>query len=82
VGFDLNTIHGIKFFERVSVSAGISLDWNINKTFLSTPYIIDLRVFSGRSNQDGSLLTYKQVKTLNGRALLTEMAELLKEVWE
>lgn len=53
VGFDINTIHGIKFFERVSVSAGIGLDWNINKTFLSTPYIIDLRIFSSRSNQDG-----------------------------
>jgi hypothetical protein len=53
VGFDLNTIHGIKFFEIVSISAGICLDWNINKTFLSTPYIIDFRIFSSRSNQDG-----------------------------
>lgn len=59
VGFDINTIHGIKFFERVSISAGISLDWNINKTFLSTPYIIDLRIFSSRSNQDG-LFAYIQ----------------------
>jgi len=53
VGFDLNTIHGIKFFERVSASVGISVDWNINKTFLSTPYIIDFRIFSSRSNQEG-----------------------------
>ncbi|HAH54907.1 MAG TPA: hypothetical protein DCM02_06395 [Flavobacterium sp.] len=53
VGFDINTIHGIKFFERVSISAGMSLDWNINKTFLSTPYIIDLRIFTSRSNQNG-----------------------------
>lgn len=58
-GFDINTIHGIKFFERVSISGGIGLDWNINKTFLSTPYIIDLRIFSGRSNQDG-LFAYLQ----------------------
>lgn len=65
VGFDINTIHGLKFFERVSLSAGISLDWNINKTFLSTPYIIDLRIFSSRSNQDGFfayLQTGKNIK--------------------
>ena len=53
IGFDINTIHGIKFYERVSVSGGISIDWNINKTFVSTPYIIDLRIFSSRNNQDG-----------------------------
>lgn len=67
-GFDINTIHGIKFFEIVSISGGISLDWNINKTFLSTPYIIDLRVFSGRSNQDGFfayLQTGKNIKWSN-----------------
>lgn len=65
VGFDINTIHGIKLFERVSISGGISLDWNINKTFLSTPYIIDLRIFSSRSNQDGFfayLQTGKNIK--------------------
>lgn len=59
VGFDINTIHGIKFFELVSISAGISLDWNINKTFISTPYCIDLRIFSSRSNQNG-LFAYFQ----------------------
>lgn len=59
VGFDINTIHGLKFFERVSLSAGISLDWNINKTFLSTPFIIDLRIFSSRSNRNG-LFAYLQ----------------------
>jgi thioredoxin-related protein len=53
VGFDINTIHGIKFFELVSVSAGISFDWNINESFISTPYIIDFRIFSSRSNQNG-----------------------------
>jgi hypothetical protein len=59
VGFDINTIHGIKFFEFVSISAGISLDWNINETLISTPYIIDFRVFSSRSNQNG-LFAYIQ----------------------
>jgi hypothetical protein len=65
VGFDINTIHGVKFFELVSISAGISLDWNINKTFFSTPYIIDFRIFSSRSNQDGFfayLQTGKNIK--------------------
>lgn len=68
VGFDINTIHGIKFFEIVSISGGISLDWNINKTFLSTPYIIDLRIFSSRSNQDGFfayIQTGKNIKWSN-----------------
>lgn len=59
LSFDINTIHGVKFFERVSVSAGISLDWNINKTFLSTPYILDFRIFSNRSNQN-SFFAYLQ----------------------
>lgn len=53
VSFDINTIHGAKFFEIVSISTGISLDWNTNKTLLSTPYIINFRVFSNRSNQNG-----------------------------
>jgi hypothetical protein len=59
VSFEINTIQGVKLFEIVSVSTGISLDWNINKTFLSTPYILDLRVFSSRSNQNG-LFAYIQ----------------------
>ena len=59
IGFDINTIHGAKFFGHVSVSAGISLDWNINKTFLSTPLIFDLRLFSSK-NSDNSLFAYLQ----------------------
>lgn len=59
VGFDLNTIHGVKIFNHVSISAGISIDWNINKTFLSTPFIIDLRLFLSK-NTDNSLFAYLQ----------------------
>jgi hypothetical protein len=59
IGFEINSIHGAKFFELISISAGISVDWNINKNFLSTPYIIDLRLFSNRSNQNG-LFAYIQ----------------------
>jgi hypothetical protein len=68
VGFDINTIQGVKFFELVSISAGISVDWNINKTFLSTPCFIDLRLFSNRNNQDGLFLyiqTGKNIKWSN-----------------
>lgn len=64
VGFDFNTIHGIKFFERISISTGISLDWNSNKTFLSTPYIIDLRIFSSRSNQNGFFAYFQTGKNI------------------
>ncbi len=67
-GFDVNTIHGIKFFERVSIAAGISVDWNINKTFLSTPYILDFRIYSSRSNENGMfayIQTGKNIKWTN-----------------
>jgi len=49
--FEINTIHGIKLFEFIALSGGISIDWNINKTFLSNPFIVDLRVFSNKSNK-------------------------------
>lgn len=56
---DLNTIHGAKFFGHVSASAGLCLDWNINKSFLSAPIIFDLRVFSSK-NTNNSLFAYLQ----------------------
>jgi hypothetical protein len=59
IGFDINTIHGAKFFGYVALSAGISIDWNINKTFLSTPFIVDVRVFSSKDD-DNSLFAYLQ----------------------
>lgn len=48
--FDLNTIHGVRFFDHVAISGGMSLDWNIDKTFFSTPWILDLRVFSSEKS--------------------------------
>lgn len=59
IGFDINTIHGAKFFGHVALSAGISIDWNINKSFLSTPFIVDVRVFSSKDS-DNSLFAYLQ----------------------
>lgn len=50
---EINTIQGIKFFDFFSISGGISVDWNIDKTFLSTPFIVDLRVFSSKNNKTG-----------------------------
>ena len=55
----INTIHGIKFFGIVALSTGISVDWNINKTFLSTPIIYDIRFFSNR-NKGENLFFYLQ----------------------
>lgn len=52
-GVDINTIHGIKFYELVAISGGLALDLNVNSTFFSTPYFIDVRVFSNKSGQDG-----------------------------
>jgi len=57
--FDINTIHGLKFFNHIALSGGIALDWNINKTFLSTPFIVDLRAFSG-SNAENIFFAYFQ----------------------
>jgi len=48
--FDLNTIHGIRFFDHVAISGGMSFDWNIDETFFSTPWILDLRVFSSEKS--------------------------------
>lgn len=59
LGFDLNTIHGVRFFNYVCISVGVSVDWNINKTFLSTPVIYDIRVFSSKSDEN-SLFFYLQ----------------------
>nr|WP_309755194.1 hypothetical protein [Flavobacterium sp.] len=53
VGFDINTIHGIKFFELVSISGGIAIDLNLNENILSNPYFFDFRIFSNRTGQDG-----------------------------
>ena len=59
VSFDLNTIHGARFFGIFSVSAGTSFDWNIDKTFLSNPVFADVRLFSNKS-LDNCLFLYLQ----------------------
>jgi len=59
LGFELSSIHGARFFGFVALSAGISLDYNINKTFVSNPIIFDLRFFSKRGT-DGTLFAYFQ----------------------
>lgn len=64
-GLDINTIHGAKFFGVVALSAGMGVDWNINKTFLSTPIIFDLRLFTREVNKNclyGYLQTGKNIK--------------------
>lgn len=67
LGFDINTIHGAKFFGHIAISAGVSIDWNINKSFLSTPLIFDLRFFS-KKDTDNSLFAYLQTgQILNGQ---------------
>lgn len=52
IAFDVNTIHGVKLFGFIAMSAGFSIDWNINKTFLSTPVFADLRVFTSRKTEN------------------------------
>ncbi len=59
LGFDLSSIHGARFFGYFSISAGLSVDYNINKTFISTPYIVDLRVYSNKT-LDNCLFVYLQ----------------------
>ena len=48
--FDLNTIQGIRFFDHIAISGGMSLDWNIDETFFSTPLILDLRIFTSEKS--------------------------------
>lgn len=52
MGVDINTIHGANLFGYVALSAGASIDWNITRTFLSTPLIVDLRVFTRPSSEN------------------------------
>lgn len=58
--FDFNTIYGIRFYNRVAISAGISLNYNIDQTFFSTPYIVDLRVFT---NENGGNRFFAYLQT-------------------
>ncbi|GEM55943.1 hypothetical protein FB1_21640 [Flavobacterium branchiophilum NBRC 15030 = ATCC 35035] len=57
-GFDvgISTLHGAKLFGYVSVMAGIGVDWNINKTFLATPFIVDLRLFSSKRTENSGFV--------------------------
>lgn len=59
MGVDINTIHGVKLFGHISLSIGMSLDWNINKTFLSTPILYDVRFFSSK-NLDNCFFAFLQ----------------------
>lgn len=56
---DINTIHGLVFWDLIALSTGISLDYNIDETFLSTPILFDLRVFSSE-DRSNSLFAYLQ----------------------
>lgn len=56
---DINTIHGAVFWDFIALSTGISLDYNIDETFLSTPVLVDLRVFSSDDRRN-SLFAYLQ----------------------
>lgn len=77
--FDLNTIYGIRFFNHVAISAGISLNYNIDQTFFSTPYIVDLRVFTNESGGNrffAYLQTGKNIKwseSFNGEGFSAKM---------
>ena len=57
--FDLNTIHGLVFWDFIALSTGISIDYNIKETFLSTPILLDIRVFSNQ-DRDNCLFAYLQ----------------------
>ncbi|GEM55945.1 hypothetical protein FB1_21660 [Flavobacterium branchiophilum NBRC 15030 = ATCC 35035] len=80
-GFDvgISTLHGAKLFGYVSVMAGIGVDWNINKTFLATPFIVDLRLFSSKRTENSGfvyLQTGHNIKwndTFNGDGVTAKM---------
>jgi hypothetical protein len=57
--FDLNTIHGLVFWDLIALSTGVSIDYNIKETFLATPILFDIRVFSNQ-DRDNCLFAYLQ----------------------
>ncbi|OAB79578.1 hypothetical protein ULVI_02160 [Cochleicola gelatinilyticus] len=58
---EVNTLHGLFFFNYVSVSVGLGIDWNIDRTFWTLPVLADLRVYFNEHGNDNSPFVFLQM---------------------
>lgn len=55
LSFEINSLYGVFLLKYISLSGGIGVDFNINRTYWALPALADLRVYTKRFGQDGSL---------------------------
>lgn len=58
---EMTTLHGIFLFDYVSLSAGLGIDWNINRTFWSMPIVGDFRLYFYEYGYDNSPFVFLQM---------------------
>lgn len=58
---EMTTLHGIFLFDYLSLSAGLGVDWNINRTFWSMPIVGDFRLYFYEHGYDNSPFVFLQM---------------------
>ncbi|AFL80511.1 hypothetical protein Aeqsu_1010 [Aequorivita sublithincola DSM 14238] len=61
VAVEMTTLHGIFLFDYLSLSAGLGIDWNSNRTFWSMPILGDLRIYFHEHGFDNSPFVFLQM---------------------
>ncbi len=62
----MTTLHGLFLFDYISLSTGLGIDWNVNRTFWSMPVVGDLRIYFNEHGFDNSPFVFLQMgKNLN-----------------
>jgi len=72
LAFEVTTLHGIFLFDYLSVSAGLGVDWNIDKTFWSIPVIGDFRLYFYEYGYDSPFAFLQMGKNLKIGEVFTE----------
>lgn len=60
LSLEINSIYGIFLFQYVSISGGLGVDFNLNRTYWALPFIGDFRVYTKPYGEDGSLYGFLQ----------------------
>lgn len=61
LAIEMTTLHGIFLFDYISLSAGLGIDWNINRTFWSMPVVGDFRLYFYEYGYDNSPFVFLQM---------------------
>lgn len=57
----INSLHGVFLFEYISLSVGLGVDLNVNRTFWSIPILGDLRIYFNEHGSDNSPFVFLQM---------------------